>query len=94
MSNSELGLAHLHSFVVHKYLDFLGVPVCALFSNFGFASCCVDAELSSASVNVGSNWMRKLHLLGACPALDVVFESGEESSDSVSFRSRSHSHLV
>ena len=32
---TELGSAHLHTFLVHKYLNFMGGPVGALFSHFG-----------------------------------------------------------
>ena len=36
--SAELGVAHWHTFVVRKYLNFLGAQVGALFSNFGCES--------------------------------------------------------
>ena len=35
MRTAKLGIVHFRTFLVCKYLKFLGVQVCALFSNFG-----------------------------------------------------------
>ena len=58
---AELGTARLRTFLVRKYLKFLGAQVGALFSHFGCASGWMGAEMGVQVVKQARNWVHKLY---------------------------------